>query len=289
VSAHARLASAHSRNVARRVSFERLPTNTTTSAHPIHRWFNFIAGFSPEFVQACIGMCAEASDGPLHVLDPFVGCGTASVAARILGHASTGYDSHPFFSIISDAKANSARYWPSLPRIQSTIQRGLSEPARADSDLSEPATTFLAKMFRPEDLDALIGARRALEKEGLADSPLAVLILSRMLDHCCFAATDGIYKAPTSKKKALAPDAALDRVITVIVADELEATTCAIEPLIFSKSSENMTELVDRSVDAVITSPPYLNNFDFAEMTRMYLYFWRVAGSWGEIRAETRS
>ena len=39
----------------------------------------------------------------------------------------------------------------------------------------------------------------------------------------------------------------------------------------------------------VVTSPPYLNNFDFAEMTRMYLYFWGLASSWREITTMVRS
>ena len=30
------------------------PTNLTTHRHPVDRWFNFIAGFSPEFVSSCI-------------------------------------------------------------------------------------------------------------------------------------------------------------------------------------------------------------------------------------------
>ena len=50
-----------------------------------------------------------------------------------------------------------------------------------------------------------------------------------------------------------------------------------------------MTEVADSSVDIVVTSPPYLNNFDFAEMTRMYLYFWGIADSWGEITDKVRS
>jgi hypothetical protein len=38
-----------------------------------------------------------------------------------------------------------------------------------------------------------------------------------------------------------------------------------------------------------VTSPPYLNNFDFAEMTRMELYFWNYAGSWREITDRVRA
>ena len=59
--------------------------------------------------------------------------------------------------------------------------------------------------------------------------------------------------------------------------------------LIYEKSSECMEELDDDSIDVVVTSPPYLNNFDFAEMTRMYLYFWDMASSWDEITTTVRS
>jgi len=37
-----------------------------------------------------------------------------------------------------------------------------------------------------------------------------------------------------------------------------------------------------------VTSPPYLNNFDFAEMTRMELYYWKYASSWSEITESVR-
>jgi len=50
-----------------------------------------------------------------------------------------------------------------------------------------------------------------------------------------------------------------------------------------------MKELESQSVSIVVTSPPYLNNFDYAEMTRMHLYFWGWAASWGEISAKVRS
>jgi len=58
---------------------------------------------------------------------------------------------------------------------------------------------------------------------------------------------------------------------------------------IHEQSSECMAQVPDCSVDLVVTSPPYLNNFDYAEMTRMYLYFWSMANSWGEITDIVRS
>ncbi len=268
---------------------ERLPTNTTTHAHPVHRWFNFIAGFSPEFVRACVAMTPHAANHGFTLLDPFSGCGTAPVAARLLGVSAVAYDPHPFFAIISEAKANSPDYWNDVTNIKAAITRGLSQKVEPEAGLSEAAIAFLSKMFRSDDLIALNSARRELENQGLAGNPLAVLILSRILDHCCFAATDGIYKAPTSVKRALSPKAAMDRVFNVLFDDELEARTGPNLVRIYGKSSEEMKELDEESIDLVVTSPPYLNNFDFAEMTRMYLYFWGMASSWGEITDRVRS
>jgi DNA modification methylase len=45
----------------------------------------------------------------------------------------------------------------------------------------------------------------------------------------------------------------------------------------------------DLSVDHVFTSPPYLNNFDYADRTRLELYFWGEAKSWGEISEKIRT
>jgi len=271
------------------VRLERLPTNTTTRAHPVHRWFNFIAGFSPELVQTCVEMIAAPSSEAGRLLDPFAGCGTAPVAARLLGLSAVGYEPHPFFAAISEAKANSPRYWRDLPLIHAAIARGILRRDPPDDSISASASAFLGKMFFEEDLIALHSARRELEDQGLARNPMAMLILSRMLDHCCFAATDGIYKAPTTTKKTISPKAAMERVFALIQEDERQAQAGPGLVEIHERSSECMEELGDDTIDVVVTSPPYLNNFDFAEMTRMYLYFWGLAGSWGEITERVRS
>lgn len=225
----------------------------------------------------------------MRLLDPFSGCGTAPVAARLLGISATAYDPHPFFAVISEAKANSALYWRDLPRIHSAIERGFSDKPAKHYPLSDSANAFLSKLVEPKALSSLNSARAELENEDLAGNPLAILILSRILDHCCFAATDGIYKAPTSSKKPLSPELALDRVITILMSDHIEATKSGTDIQILARSSESMTELGDSSIDIVVTSPPYLNNFDFAEMTRMYLYFWQMASSWSDISNKVRS
>lgn len=271
------------------VAFERLPTNTTTRKHSVHRWYNFIAGFSPEFVDACIAMTPAGANAEKTILDPFSGCGTTPLAARLVGCNAIGYEPHPFFAVISEAKANSQKYWPDLAPIKQAILRGIVDKQCVPSQLSDPAEIFLDKLFERNDLDCLLRARGELERSGLAKNPLAVLVLSRVADHVCLAATDGIYKAPTTTKRSTPPLEAIDKVVSEILEDESEAAASSGCTKIHFKPSQDMSEVGCSTVDAVVTSPPYLNNFDFAEMTRMYLYFWGIANSWGEITQLVRS
>lgn len=58
---------------------------------------------------------------------------------------------------------------------------------------------------------------------------------------------------------------------------------------LFNADSRHTQDLIpDSSIDHVFTSPPYLNNFDYADRTRLELYFWGQAKSWGDISENVR-
>lgn len=267
------------------VSRERLSTNTTTNRYAIHRWFNFIAGFAPEFVaQQC-----PKPEGAL-LLDPFAGCGTSLVTAQQLGHRAVGFEPHPFFVRIARAKTGVLPTSARLQRIEKTLLEGIQAPEKA-AILTESAETFLAKLFDEHTLRQLLAARAAIEESHLSGDDLAFLLLSRVIDMCSKAQTDGIYKAPTTAKKAESPVNAIRIAVEQIWSDTVQAGQVAILPtaVLHEASSENMSVVEPSSVDIAVTSPPYLNNFDFAEMTRMYLYFWGICGSWREITESVRA
>lgn len=267
------------------VSRERLSTNTTANRHAVHRWFNFIAGFAPEFVAE---HCPRSPGGVL--LDPFAGCGTSLVVAQALGHRAVGFEPHPFFFRIARAKTAVPPTKARLAAIEEVLLDGLRSPEPTGS-LKGPAEEFLRKLFDEDALTQLLGARAALEIAGMSADDLAFLLLSRVLDMCSKAQTDGIYKAPTSRKRAAAPIDALRGVIEDVRCDaELADQAAALPPaVVYPSSSEDMSVVDSGSIDAAVTSPPYLNNFDFAEMTRMQLYFWGICGSWREITEVVRS
>jgi DNA modification methylase len=271
------------------ISSERLPTNTTTANHAIHRWFNFIAGFSPEFVdKVCRDSLADRR--PALLLDPFAGCGTALLEAVAQEIDAIGYEAHPFFERICRAKLSGPEALPRLGAIESALAAGFERPAPL-CVLGNAQRAFLEKLFPRDVLPQLLGARENLVALALDNDPLAFLVLARTLELSSHSATDGIYKAPTSKKRAFSPAAAAALVCHMVRADLESISTAPLPPVarIFGKSSEEMAELSDASVSIVVTSPPYLNNFDYAEMTRMQLYFWGMAASWGEITEKVRN
>ncbi|BBD67000.1 hypothetical protein NIES4072_57220 [Nostoc commune NIES-4072] len=268
-------------------SKEKLPTNLTTNRHPIHRWFNFIAGFSPEFVSSCIQESGLTVDEML--IDPFSGLSTSLVQANFHGISSVGFEAHPFFYDISLAKI----FPPTCTQQIDTIEKICRFIEPYTSDIAEVWTTdaalFLVKLVPEQELRLLASALMLENQIRPTDRPLYRLIISRVLELTSGSQTDGIYKAPTSQKKSTPYQIALQKVCDDI-RDDIKLLENRFKPRakLHFISSETMNTLKDESCSLCITSPPYLNNFDFAEMTRMQLYFWRYAGSWREITERVR-
>jgi DNA modification methylase len=267
----------------------KLPTNLTTNYYPIHRWFNFIAGFSPEFVSSCIKELGSETDGIL--IDPFAGLSTALVQANFIGMPSVGFEPHPFFYDISLAKIIPPVFEHEIDAIQ-TIAQSQIEPYTGEfSEIwTQDAITFLTKLIPQPNLRLLAQALLLESQIEITHRPLYRLIVSKVLEYTTSSQTDGIYKAPTTAKNSLPYDAAIRKVCTEIRMD-IRTIGGKLNPqaTLYPTSSEHMTSVADESCSICITSPPYLNNFDYAEMTRMYLYFWRYAGSWSEITERVRS
>jgi len=273
----------------------RLPTNTTTRHHPVHRWLNFIAGFSPEFVNAAIIQAALPAEAIL--LDPFTGMATALVESNLTGIDAIGYEPHPFFYDIALAKV-SARNETDLDVIESILKSD-DQPVDAHRLWGPDAHTFLSKLIDKGNLAALAQLRAAEDRCPAELRNLYRLVVTRILEGAAGAKTDGIYKAPTTLKRSVdiehTTKAVLGQIrqdIGIIVGNEqldLFPKPKHGTSVIYGHTAEAMPEIAESSIDICVTSPPYFNNFDFAEMTRMELYYWNYAASWREITDQVRS
>lgn len=265
---------------------ERMPTNTLSRRHRVQRWANFIAGFSVEFVEQCL---AEVDCELGTVLDPFLGCGTTLVAARNLGFRGVGFEPHPLFHTLSVAKLLTH-----VPRELESIHNVLACAEARPVDWSPSASAFLAKLFEERDLRRIQTAASALTRLPARQRALGTAVFLRACERSCGSQTDGIYKAPTTRKRSVPFGDALDLTVAEFAEDVAsrwyrDHWARRPQPEVHATSSEDMSKLPADSVAACVTSPPYLNNFDFAEMTRMGLYLLGWASSWGDITEKIRS
>jgi DNA modification methylase len=258
-------------------------TNATSNKHAVQRWANFVAGFSVEFVLDAI----KDLSGKQTILDPFMGTGTTALGARMLGHDAVGYEAHPLFATLAECKTQEY----SLTDVDE-VERKLLSPCKPLA-LSRAADLYLTKMFDEKELPHILSASVQVSQMRKDIAPLAVAIFLKATEAACGAKTDGIYKAPTSKKKSLGFAEALSKSLHVFREDissaDYRSLNHGTQARIIPQSSTSMHDIEENSIAAVVTSPPYLNNFDFAEMTRMQLYLLGWASSWSEITDLVRS
>jgi len=267
------------------VDREKLPTNTLSYGNRVQRWANFIAGFSVEFVEECLANRNAQKDV---VIDPFLGCGTTLIGARNLGFRGVGVEAHRLFYNLASAKLKTFTT-EQLHYVINHLKQKTKQIYWSDS-----AETFISKMFLESEKIRIKYASYQVSTLQSDIQPLGIAVFLKACELACTAQTDGIYKAPDSKKKSISFDDALCNVMSVFLEDidsdwYKEHWCFQQEPHLFFHSSENIKGLGDNSIDVCITSPPYLNNFDYAEMTRLQLYLLGWVDSWGDISDKVRN
>ena len=265
-----------------------MPTAITSDYHPIHNWFNFIAGYSPEYVETTINNYRDRNGVyPDLIYDPFVGCGTTCVVSNNMNIRSIGIERNPFFFKIGYTKAHAIKTLVYADQICEEFLKLSSQVENTNyiSKLSKSASEYLGKLFSSTSLNILLKLRNLVRSYRDYKYYMGYTFLSKMMEFVTTSKTDGIYKAPSSKKKSLSIDEAIKKTWSIISSGKISKTNDLAKIYFDSCIKYNFPSNV---CDLVIFSPPYLNNFDFAEMTRMQLYFWEEATSWQDITENIR-
>ncbi|CAH1213184.1 hypothetical protein PAECIP111893_03644 [Paenibacillus plantiphilus] len=273
------------------ISKEKMPTATTANHYPIHRWYNFVAGYSPEYVHLKIMDYKERQGHfPIKIYDPFAGCATTNVVANTLNIPSIGVERNPIFYKIGLAKTNATDVRSYINDISAEFLESASNTVSNGnlSKLPADAKIFLLKLFPEGSLEKLLELKSVVSGYRDIKKVAGFIFLSKVIDMVTHSKTDGIYKAPTSRKQYRTVEDSIVLAETIFNEDSLLLNNHeSLSEYIFDSSVDFQPE--ENSIDLVVFSPPYLNNFDFAEMTRMHMYFWGEAGSWREISDKHRN
>lgn len=263
---------------------------------PIYRWFKYPAGFSYKFVQECIDLFAVGTDDWIY--DPFAGTGTTLICAKQEGINSYGVEAHSFVHWVSQVKL----YWNfDLKRLYHEVESTLQEienqlkQSQLNTPLDQVFPALIHKCYHPNDLAVLYFMREFISLQ-VSDNHLQNLLklaLTDTLRGASIAGTGWPYISPPKTKTEQHPKDAwkvFQKTIRQMVQDIKHASQykkpCQILNIL--GDSRQRQQLADEQVQLAITSPPYLNNYDYADRTRLETYFWGITTSWQEITQQFR-
>lgn len=271
---------------------------------PVHRWFTYPAGFSYKAVEEAFRSYGIVSGRTVY--DPFAGTGTTLVVAKQYGVNAFGVEAHPFVQFVARTKL----FWEfNFTTLLDDID-GLITKIQHSNQLEDISAIEVEKIF-PELVCKCYGqeklARLYLCREAINSLPtepfrnFAKLGLTNLLRSVADVATGWPYIAPKKEKNNTNAKVVSSSFVFEILKKQLYQMRIDLQSIIHATLSTGNSILIKgdsrqqqdciepASVDLAFTSPPYLNNYDYADRTRLETYFWGEAATWGDITRKVRT
>lgn len=265
------------------VSFRDPAFNSNRDA-PVHRWVPWIAGYSKHFVEDAI---ARYTDGQCVVLDPFAGVGTTLVEADVSGHEAIGFEINPYAAFASQTKLNAHRVNPERLRkaarrfsvfMRSALREGIAPRTR-------PPKGFRTRspFYSPNVQHKVLLALDFISEQ---DRPVAnvfrLAFAASMVEFSNYS-----YEPSLGRKVTVGRPEVDDFPVMELLAKKLSEMADDVawyrhtrvpgkrsSSRVFEESFfDGYQGIEEQSVDLLITSPPYLNNYHYNRNTRPHLYW----------------
>ncbi len=264
----------------------------------LHNWLKYKEGFSAQLVETLLG---KFGIGPgQKILEPFAGSATTLLVAKELGIDATGIEILPVCHLAWQAKSRYREY--DLVELHQ-ILKWAEETSPDLNNSAFPHITITETAFPPEQESQLMWYREQLETMAVSNLTklLLQLVLMSILEDISFTRKDGQYlrwdsRAPKAQKRDARrvtqdkpPFKAFDK---GKVFETKEAFLTALKQVIFGIESmrangelpgqqdliegtvlETLPKLEGEQFDAVITSPPYCNRYDYTRTYALELAF----------------
>lgn len=256
---------------------------------PLHNWYPYLEGYSPDFVQSVLD--AFAPDAR-RVLDPFAGTGTTPLTVARRGGVGLYCELNPLLQYLIAAKASVLALPPGdrkslareLERLASTLPTELRTHAR-DLRLDEAyRRTFGSSEFFPSEThDLILRLRSWLDAldcvEQYAAALAAVASVSSLIPVSNLIRRGDLrFRKSTSEKQARSRDliAEVAERLRRMSADLRDLDGRAKGTLLIAGDAKRLDRCSPLELDAVVTSPPYLNGTNYYRNTKVELWFMRA-------------
>lgn len=267
---------------------ETTSTFSDNTSLPIHRWFRYSAGFSALWVRKLIEQ--EKYKGRYRVFDPFAGSGNVLLEGELCDIEAIGVEAHPFVARFARVKL----HWRENPRTFLNYALSILDQAKKLKGHATGHPKLIEKCFPPQTLSCLDSLQRAWKDkaDGSPFSELTWLALASILRECSPVGTaQWQYVLPKkTKAKIIAPYTAFENKV-YLMSDDMsirQKLTHGPKAILYWEDARNCPSVPDEWADLIITSPPYSNNYDYADATRLEMSFFGNIHSWGDLQDAVR-
>lgn len=274
---------------------------TKNREEPVHSWIPWIAGFSASFVAEILEREMEKSK-MLRVLDPFAGVGTTLVEGFKRNCDVFGFEINPYAALACQVKLDAFYYDPdtirsAARRLQSFLRENLQNAA--NKPRSEPPFGFRSRdpFFSPKVEPQVLYVKDFIREE---KKEWLQRVLRIALGAVIVSVSNYTYEPSLGRRTAVGKDPIIDADLSAILYDKLFKMARDIEILqagrvsserqplahVFNESylTSAAVRLGPSSMDILITSPPYLNNYHYVRNTRPQLFWLDFTREASELR-----
>lgn len=256
-------------------------TNAVESASLArHRWYPIKEGFSPGLIADSYRELNASPKKRVLAIEPFSGSGTAPVECTRLGVKCVAYEVNPFLAFVGRTKLRQANT-KGLRNQRDVVLKGIRRPVVSSL---ENFSTFCQRegqtkwLFNRSVLRAFAGGWREIANCAPTLRAFFRLALLRAAMDNCNAYPDG----KCLRYKRLKSYGCFDRSFLIsrfehycgVIEEDLESTP--FEPGFSKVACMDSRLLANRAArkhfDLCVTSPPYLNSFDYSDVYRPEMF-----------------
>lgn len=263
---------------------------------PRHRWYFIKEGFSPKLVEQAV-LTDGVGKGEV-LFDPFSGSGTVPLTGALGGLKVRAFELNPFLRFLSATKLDQVpvpQFRIAVEKLTQTFKAPVPSWLEGYSTFTE-GNRWRRWLFPVEVLRTFEAGRQALKTSNRECRNLLKLALLGAMMDCCNANRDGKclrYTKDWVDEESTPGDFRLRFEKRVeAIANDLEGTPLA---GVVSKITEGDSRTLVRASSRekfrlCVTSPPYLNSFDYSDVYRPELFlggFVRSNRSLMKIRLQT--
>ncbi len=246
--------------ISENLSLGKYMTFKSSKQEPIHRWFYYKEGYSPEIVDYALDH--EKIKGIL--LDPFCGAGTSLLVAKENGLAGMGIDVSELAVFVSGVKF--ANYEKKNIEEAKEFMKDLFRERRQtklkwDFELFSPKAAFPRR-----NLNDILYIREMIEESGYSEKTTNLLLLAliSILPQSSIVLKDGGVLKINKRKRAMPAKDAFKRKVKQMISDIEKGVKGKVPDV--QLGDARVLPYEDESCDIIVTSPPYLNNIDYSKV-----------------------